>query len=311
MYLKGVGDKQTMRQQLLTSGKYKPDSVKEALNKNDLSLLKLKGDAFVPTGESKKVRINYGTQFEPKWKNVKVEKVKVGDATYWVDERGTQLSMTSSRVAEYDPALHDRGSKAYADRNNTATNSTAESFKEVYDVFGVIGKGDKVVKAPITPNQGASDFVEWARSNNMDPLDPSVVAMRVNAYRSYLAAWRDQRMGGDDKTRVSLTELRPYLDQQQVFMETGTRELMSTGITEDGIQTYVRPDKVDSLRTAIVQKTKDSKVPPTVAVRQAYSESLAEWSRMSDEQKRAYVSMASDKGLEVTPFFAYLESKYK
>lgn len=310
-YLKGVGDKQAMRQQLLTSGKYKPESVKEAMNSNDLSLLQLRGEAFVPTGESKFVRVNQGTQLEPKWTNVKVEKVKVGNANYWVDSQGNQLPMTSTRVAEFDPALHDPRSKAYADYNDRASSSASDAFKEVYDMHGVIGKGEKVVKAPLTPNAAARDFVQWARSNGMNPLDPSVMAMRENAYRSYLAAWKDQRMGRDDKTRVNLTELRPYLEQQQIFMETGTRDLMVTGITEDGVQTYVRPDKVNTLRGAIIDKAKDNKVPATVAVNQAYTESLREWTSMSPEQKRVFESMASDKGLEVTPFFAYLESKYK
>lgn len=310
-YLKGVGDKQAMRQQLLVSGKYKPDSVKEAMDNNDLSLLQLRGEAFVPTGESKFVRVNQGTQLEPKWTNVKVEKVKVGNATYWVDSQGNQLPMTSTRVAEFDPALHDPRSKAYADYNDRASSSASDAFKEVYDMYGVIGRGEKVVKAPLTPNAAARDFVQWTRSNGMNPLDPSVMAMRENAYRSYLAAWRDQRTGRDDKTRVNLTELRPYLEQQQIFMETGTRDLMVTGITEDGVQTYVRPDKVNTLRGAIIDKAKDNKVPATVAVNQAYTESLREWTNMSPEQKRVFESMASDKRLEVTPFFAYLESKYK
>jgi lysozyme family protein len=310
VYLKSIGDKQTMKNKLITDGKYKPASVKEAMDNNDISLLKLKGGAFEPTGESKFVRVNQGTSLAPKWTNVKVQKVKIGKGTYFIDKNGTRVDMTSTKIQEFDPALHDPKSKAYVDLDDRAHRSTTDSLKEVYDMYGTIGKDDKKISAPLTPNAAARDFVQWARSNNMNPLDASVAAMRENAYRSYLASWKDQRMNGG-KTKVNLTEFRPYLEQQQILMETGTRDLMSTGTDEDGIKSYVRPDKVNSLRRSIIEKSKDSKVPSTVAVKQAYSQALKDWSSMSDEQKRMYQSMASDEDLEITPFFAYMESKYK
>ena len=311
MYLKSIANKQDMKAKLIKDGKYKPSSVKEAMDNNDISLLKLKGEAFEPTGEFKFVRVNKGTSLAPKWTNVKVQKVKVGNGVYFIDKSGTPVDMTSTKIQEFDPALHDPKSKAYADLDDRAHRSTTEALKEVYDMYGTIGKDDKKVSAPLAPNAASRDFVQWARSNNMNPLDASVAAMRENAYRSYLAAWKDQRMGGGDKTRVNLTEFRPYLEQQQIFMETGTRDLMSTGTNEDGIKSYVRPDKVNSLRSAIIKKSKNSKVPSTVAVKQAYTQALKDWSSMSDEQKRMYQSMASDENLEISPFFAYMESKYK
>ena len=270
-YLQRIDAIENKWDKLATGGKYDPASVKAAREADDISLLKPVGVAPVKTG-------NFETKYTKNGRKVTVEKVKVGDNVYYVDQNGKEVSGFD---LVGDPS-EVRGTKENRDRIKTSTNQISDQLKEMRNTFDVFDKESGSAKTDILPSTNASKIAEWAIENGVQPDE--LGGLVESAYHDAL---NDNRQDGS-----RARNLVPYLNQLVIRQQVGGNAdvFKAKKQPKDGPPQYVNAAKLQVLNQAAANTLRSMGKQGGVndLSNLFYTEALKDWNDMDPDLKEQW-----------------------
>lgn len=295
-------------QGLLDSGEYTKSSVAKYQKTKDINDLVEVGLTYTPTGKTEFRMIP--TQGEDgKWsmKREQLREVKGSDGgIYFQNARGERIDplMTMPHQPENDPSMPEYGAKNQ--RVAEYLKGTMESKLKLLDSEkGFGGKDQPNRPIGFTADEASKQFVAFARDLGLDPDSEYVQNMASNALAQAY---------GDAAKGTKATVYTPYLTQQFIREETGTKDHLKTGEDGAGRPTYVRADLIAKVNAQMVaaanQRRKKAGLPdlsPTQIRQTMYNSAMDGWGGLSDKEKAQYNRMASPG--ETTGFFEYMQDK--
>ena len=292
-------------QGLLDSGEYTKASVakyKESRNINDLEEV---GLTYTPTGKTE-FRMVPVKGKNGKWtmQRAQLREVKGSDGgIYFQNLKGERVDpmLTMPHQPENDPNMPEYGAKNQ--RVAEYLKGTMESKLKLLDgEKGFGGKDQPNRPIGFTADDASKQFVSFARSLGLDPDSEYVQAMASNALAQAY---------GDAAKGIKATTYIPYLTQQFIREETGTKEHLKTGEDKDGRPIYVEADLIAKLNAEMVaaatQRRKKAKLPDmsSTQIRQTiYNSAMDSWGDLSDAEKKQYERMATSG--KTTAFYEYM-----